>query len=313
MTGAPPVVGRVSIPGGSEFDHAAVHLETGHVFVANTAAGTVEVVDPLASRLVASIEDCAGASGVVVDEEHRLAAAASRAEGHVILIDVDRLQVVAKIQVGPAPNGLALNGAGPGLLVADVQTNQALLIDTTKAEVVAHATLPGRPRWAVHDPGSNHFYVNIASPAQVAALDPTTLELQASWKLRSQGPHGLDLDPDRRLLLVACDDGALLGVNADTGTLAGQLALPGPPDVTFCNRGAGEAYVAIGEAGALVVASTSDWKVTAILPTGPGAHTFAFDQARQLIHLLLPSTGELVTWAVPREGLASLGGEHHST
>ncbi|HUY55188.1 MAG TPA: YncE family protein [Candidatus Nanopelagicaceae bacterium] len=312
MTRSFPAVGRVRIPGGSEFDHAAVHLETGRVFVANTSLGTVEVVDPLASRLVTSIEDCQGASGVVVDGAHRLAVAASRAGGHVLLIDVDSLQVVAKIQVGPAPNGLALDGTGHRLLVADVKNNEALLIDTTKAEVVAQATLPGRPRWAVHDPATNRFYLNIASPAQVAALDPTTLELQASWKLNAQGPHGLDVDLDRRLLLVACDDGALLGVNADTGTLAGRLALPGPPDVTFCNPGAGEAYVAVGDAGALVVASTRDWKVTATLPTGPGAHTFAFDQARQLIHLLLPAAEEIVTWAVPGAGLASVVGDHDS-
>ncbi len=302
MTGSPPLVGRVRIPGGSEFDHAAVHLENGQVFVANTAAGTVDVVDPLAGRLVATIEDCQGASGVVVDGAHRLAAAASRAGGHILLIDAGSLHLVAKIQVGPAPNGLALDGAGHRLLVADVVTNQALLIDTARAEVVARAELPGRPRWAVHDPGSDRFYLNIASPAQVAALDPATLEIQTSCNLEADGPHGLDIDLGRRLLLVACDDGALLGVNADTGLLEGRLALPGAPDVTFCNSGVGETYVAVGDAGALVVADTRDWRITAILPTGPGAHTFALDQQRQLLHILLPAAQELVTWAVPGSG-----------
>ncbi len=294
-----PAAGRVRIPGADAFDHAAVDPETGRVFAANTSAGSVEVVDPLAGAHMASIADCAGASGVVLNGSHRLVAAASREGGHVLLIDAITLQVIAKIQVGPAPNGLALDETGQRLLVADVKTSQALLVDTAKGEAAAVTQLPGRPRWAVHDAWSNRFYVNIASPAQVVALAPKTLDVEASWKLEADGPHGLDLDVARRLLFVACDDGTLIGLNADTGVLEGQLALPGPPDVTFCNPDAEETYVAIGDAGALVVAGTGDWEMRAILPTGPGAHTFAFDRRRQLLHLLLPGSQELVTWTVP--------------
>ncbi len=48
-----------------DFDHGDVYLESGHVFIANTAAGTVEVVDGERLRHLATIPGCPEASGVL--------------------------------------------------------------------------------------------------------------------------------------------------------------------------------------------------------------------------------------------------------
>src|SRR5689334_18323687 len=53
----------------SEFDHGDVHVASGQVFVAHTAAGTVEVLDGARRVHLATIPGCAEASGVLVAQE----------------------------------------------------------------------------------------------------------------------------------------------------------------------------------------------------------------------------------------------------
>jgi len=47
------------------FDHADVHLASGRVYVAHTAAGTVEVIDGESAKHMATLPGCIEASGVV--------------------------------------------------------------------------------------------------------------------------------------------------------------------------------------------------------------------------------------------------------
>lgn len=49
-----------------DFDHGDVALSTGSVFIANTAAGTVEVVDGQHLRHQVTLPGCPEASGVLV-------------------------------------------------------------------------------------------------------------------------------------------------------------------------------------------------------------------------------------------------------
>ncbi len=286
------IVGRIAIPGGGEFDHAAVDLDSGRVFVAHPGAGTIAVLDAEAMVVRTTIGGCPGASGVVCDTEHGLVAAASRSGGHVLLIDGTSLEVRSQVKVGPAPNGLAFDIGRQRLLVTDVQTHEAHLIDPERGQVVATRPLPGRPRWAVHDPQAQLFYVNIISPAQVLMLDSQTFAPCGAWDVPAEGPHGLDLDPQRRLVLVACDSGVLVGLDADSGAEQGRLTLPGAPDVTFHNPLTRECYVGVGDPGTVVVADTETWTTVEGQATELGAATFAFDSRRQLLHALLPASGQ---------------------
>ena len=79
--------GSVALPpeaGGSAFDHGDVDLATGHIFVAHTSAGSVEVVDPDRLLHARTIPACPEASGVLC----------AQAEGLVFaVIDARRDQV----------------------------------------------------------------------------------------------------------------------------------------------------------------------------------------------------------------------------
>ncbi len=113
----------------SEFDHGDVHVASGQVFVAHTAAGTVEVLDGDGARRVhlATIPGCAEASGVLVAQEAGLVFAASRGTGQVLVIDAVTHAVRRRIAVDPRPNGLAWNRAVQRLLKRDPHRLDAAL------------------------------------------------------------------------------------------------------------------------------------------------------------------------------------------
>ena len=104
------------------------------------------------------------------------------------------------------------------------------------------------------------------------------------------GPHGLDLDAERRRLYCACDDGVLLEVDADTGAIVATERIAGVPDVVCFNPGLGRVYVAIGDPGVIEVFEVGPLRRHETVATEAGAHTLMFDAARSLVCAFLPAT-----------------------
>src|SRR5262249_39968616 len=113
----------------SAFDHGDVYQPTGHVFVAHTAAGTVEVLDGEECRHLITIPECPEGSGVLCSQRDALVFAAARGGGAVLVQDAVSAAVLRRVAVGPRPNGLAWDPDRRQLLVADVQENTARLLD----------------------------------------------------------------------------------------------------------------------------------------------------------------------------------------
>jgi DNA-binding beta-propeller fold protein YncE len=297
------LTGHVDLPphtvGG--FDHGDVHRATGHIFVAHTANGTVEAIDGNAGRHLATISDCSEASGVLCAQREGFVFAAARADGRVLVIDPIRRVVTAIPHAGQRPNGLAWDAQRRRLLVADVGDNRARLLAKATGQVVATIDLPGRPRWCVYDPDSDTFFVNIREPAVVVKLAAKTGTQIAEIPVASAGPHGLDLDAERRRLFVACDGGFVVILDADGGRELGSVPIPGVPDAIWFNAARERLYVAIGDPGVLTVVDTSAGTVVEEVITEPGAQTSAFDPDRQRLIVFLPRTCRAAVYQVEEE------------
>jgi YVTN family beta-propeller protein len=281
----------VSLPSHPEgdFDHGDVHLQSGRVFIANTAAGAVEVVDGERLRHLATIPGCPEASGVLCAQEERLIFAAARGAGKLLVIDPTTNAVLRTVAVGPRPNGLAWDPRRHHLLVADVQENRALLVEPQAGEAIAQVELPGRPRWAVYHQAADRFLVNIREPACVAVLSGSTFELVGQFPVSEVGPHGLDLDQEGRRAFVACDGGSVVTVDTSTGSELARVSIAGPPDAIWHNHRTARLYVAIEDPGVIEVVNTQSMTIDEQIPTEVGAHTTAYDARRQRLYVFLPS------------------------
>jgi DNA-binding beta-propeller fold protein YncE len=304
--------GAIGIPphAASEFDHGDVYRVTGHVFVAHTQAGTVEVLaglDGPERQHVATIPDCPEASGVLVAQADDLVFAAARGAGRVLIIEASTLAVRRTAAVDPRPNGLAWDATHKHLLVADVQANTARLV-TPEGETLAVTPLPGRPRWCAYDAAHDHFLVNIREPACVALLDAATGSLVQTWPMPSAGPHGLDLDMGTGQAYVACDSGQLLRVELADGQVSGQIGIAGAPDALWCNPRRALAYVAVGNPGVLQAIDTRTMQVVQTVATEPDAHTTAFDPQRQTLYVFLPASCQAGVYVETDEPQESDGG-----
>ncbi len=272
-----------------DFDHGDVYLQSGRVFIANTAAGSVEVVDGEHLRHLATIPGCPEASGVLAAQEEGLVFAAARGAGKLLVIDAVFTTVLCEVAVGSRPNGLAWDPRRKRLLVADVQDNTARLVDPQAGQVVATAGLPGRPRWAVYHPAGERFLVNIREPAVVAVLSASTFELVGQFPVSGVGPHGLDLDQEGHRAFIACDGGSVVTLDTSTGSQLAQVPIAGTPDAIWHNHRLSRLYVAIGDPGVIDVVNTQSVTVEEQIQTEVGAHTTAYDAKLQRLYVFLPS------------------------
>jgi DNA-binding beta-propeller fold protein YncE len=293
--------GYVDLPpptgdGPSEFDHGDVHHTTGRVYVAHTAANTVEVVDGLTDRRLMTIPGCPEGSGVLCAQEEGILFAAARGAGKVLVIEARSGRTLREIAVGPRPNGLAWDSDRMRLLVADVQENQALLLapldssSATLEQARQVVPLPGRPRWCVYDRARSRFLVNIREPACVAVLSAPTGEQMALWPVSATGPHGLDLDHDGERAFVACDAGVVVALHLGDGREVGQALIAGAPDAIWYNAARERLYVAIEDPGVIDVINTQTMAMEEEVVTEPGAHTTAFDPIHQRLYVFLPTS-----------------------
>ena len=101
--------------------------------------------------------------------------------------------------------------------------------------------LGGEAGNTIYDPGSGWILVAVQTRNEVVAIDPATERVVRRYPLaHAEHPHGLSVDPARRLLFVANEgDATLLTVDL---LAAVEYISDGPserPDVSASTRGGG--------------------------------------------------------------------------
>jgi DNA-binding beta-propeller fold protein YncE len=292
-------IGDVELPshaGAGAFDHAAVHRRSGLVYVAHTANDAVDVIDGAAGRCVESIGGLAAVAGALVSDEHDVVFTSNRGEDSVGMFAAAAPAKVVKVGVGVKPNGLAYDPVRRRLLAANVGdparpgSFTVSLIDVDARRRLAEIPVPGRTRWTVWDPAAEVFHVNVMDPPVIVVVDAGRAAVTRTVDVPSAGPHGLDLDVTGRRLFCACDAARLVELDADTGTVVRTAELAGVPDVIFFNAALARLYVAVGDPGVIEVFDTQALRRVETVVTEKGAHTLAFDAARNLVYALLPQT-----------------------
>ena len=105
----------------------------------------------------------------------------------------------------------------------------------------------------------------------------------------------MDIDHAAGLLYEACDDGALLELDARTGKVQREWPLAGGPDATFFNPASGLVHVAIAEPG-LVQSIDPRTGTASRIATARGAKTTALVVPDRL-YVLSPSHGGILELA----------------
>lgn len=294
------LVGHVELPehrGTGGFDHADIHVPTNRLYVAHTSNDALDIIDTAHDRYLGSVPGLPGVAGALVAHERNLIFTSNRGENTVSVFSPRDEDHAVKIPVGVKPNGLAFAPSRGILIAANVGdpslagSHTVSVVDVARRERIAEIAVPDRTRWAVFDAVQDLFFVNIASPGLVIAIDaarPTSIVRE--YAVPATGPHGLDFDASTGRLLCACDAGILIALDAASGRVSGDVSLSGAPDVVFLHPGLARLYVAIGDPGVIDVIDTARMRRIETVTTESGAHTLALDRDRQKIFAFLPGS-----------------------
>src|SRR4051812_41275331 len=154
--------------GKGAFDHAAVHAASGHVYVAHTANDAVDVFDPAAKKYLFSVPHLPGSAGVLISDEAQVIISANRSENTIGVFAPGPNPEVVKIAVGLNPNGLAYDAKRRLILVANLgdpaipNSYTLSIVDLDARKMRAAIPLAGTTRWALYDPGTDAYYINIS-------------------------------------------------------------------------------------------------------------------------------------------------------
>jgi DNA-binding beta-propeller fold protein YncE len=299
MTACPlSLAGHIELPkhvGSGGFDHASVHAASGHIYVAHTANGAVDVFDR--DKYLFSVPGLPGVAGALVSDEAQLVFSSNRAENTVGIFAPGPTPQVTKIAVGLKPNGLSYDHGRKLLLAANVgdpavaRSYTLTMVDVAARKVKAEITVRGRTRWTVFDPDDQVFYVNIADPSEIVVVDARRPDAIArAIAIPAAGAHGLDIDLATRRLFCACDAARLVTLDARTGKVLNENPLSGTPDVIFFNRERQHLYVAVGDPGVIDVFDTRAMTSLGRIDTEKGAHTLALPPSGDHLYAFLPHT-----------------------
>lgn len=273
----------------SRFDYQSLDPTTGRLFIAHMGADQIVVFDTKTQQMIGTVDGVKTPTGVLaVPELSRLFVAAAGSHD-VAVIDARSLRVLAHVGRIGFPDGLAYAPLAQRVFVSDESGGGELVIDATTNTAVTTIDIGGEAGNTQDDAGSGCILVAVQNRDQLVAIDPRTDRLVGRYDLSPdcQGPHGVALDPSRRLAFIACEDNAmLLVVDLTTMQTTGVARVGDQPDVLAFDPGWCRLYVA-SESGVVTV---FDERNGDLQPVGeyraPHAHTVAVDPA--IHHVYLP-------------------------
>jgi DNA-binding beta-propeller fold protein YncE len=293
-------VAFIPLPAGKEpgFDHADVYRRqsptASRLYVANTGADRIDIIDCLTNSYRGSLPDVPGVAGVLIDSEQDFLFSSDRSCARASFYRCSNETLLGRVGVGERPNGLAYDPVRHHLFVFNIGdppgvncTTSVVAVDEMR--VIATIPFPGRPRWAVYDPASEHVYANIQKPAEIVVLSATELQIKGAFNVPVAGPHGLVIAGER--LFCAADGETLVALHRDTGAVLGSVALPGEPDVVMHDPALARLYVAIGSPGIVSVIDDHRLETVQTVSTESGAHTIGWNPDTRTLYAFLPQSG----------------------
>src|SRR5262249_3524325 len=233
--------GFIPIPRGPRpgFDHADIYRDGAggtRMYVAHTGADRVDVLDCEARSWLRALPDHPGVAGILVDAGSDLLFTSDRPAARVGVYRCSDEALLARVAVGPRPNGLAFDPGRSRVFSFNLgepagENCTASVIDLGLCRVIETVALPGRPRWAWYDPATELVYVNIRTPNEIVAISAANMTVERVIAVPADGPHGLCIDGNR--LYCAADGKHLVVLDRDTGEVTAALPLPGAPDVVM--------------------------------------------------------------------------------
>jgi len=272
-------------PGGGDY----MRVHDGMLYVANTAQGTMSVIDCNKDRLVATIPG--------LTKCHGFAAAPGADKGYVTVggdntvavISLGTHQVQKTIDVGVGPDAIAYAASTKRIFVGDHRGKAIPVNDPSTDKVAATVPVGGTVESIREDPTSGYVFANLEDTSEILALDAKNGKIvRRSPVAPGEGPTGLAVDTKNGTLFVGCGNSKLIVMNETDGKIKQTLPIGEDVDYAEFDPATGIIYTANGSGSVSVLKEDEDGKVTKVedVTTVKGAHTLALDPSSHKVYVL---------------------------
>ncbi len=282
----------IALPGvKGRFDHFALDIKGGRLFIAALANNSLEALDLAAGKRIMSVSGLGKPTGVLFLFESKRLFVACGDEGVLKVLNGGALRIVKSIgELEDADNirydaksGLIYLGYGDGALA---------VVRAKTAEKIASIKLAGHPESFQLEKTGNRIFVNVPDAKQIAVVERDKQVVAATWPMedfKANFPMALD-EADHRLFVGCRNPARLVVFDTESGRRVADVAISGDIDDLFYDAARRRLYASCGEGFIDIIAQLEidRYERREQIPTSPGARTAFFSPERGEFYLAVP-------------------------
>lgn len=293
--GALDAVRTIPLPGvEGRFDHFAVDLKGGRLFLAALGNNTLEVLDPKAGKVLTSVGGMREPQGVAFAPELDRVFVGNGSGGTCDLLDARTLARVAQVKELDDADNVRYDAAARQVFVGYDRGALAVL-DAAAGKLLGKVPLAGHPESFQLERAGSRIWVNVPAAGQIAVVDRKQRKVTATWPVTGAAANfPMALDEARHRLFAGCRRPAkLLVFDTETGKQVAAVPIVGDTDDLYYDAARQRIYV-IGGEGAVTVLEQQDadrYRELQRVPTAAGARTGYFVPDWSQLFVVVPHRG----------------------
>ena len=203
--GTRKIVASIDLGRPSRPHHAVFGPKDGQLYVTSELTNSIEIIDPVQSKVVDSIPTGAPESHMmVITSDGEKAYTSNVGVGTISAIDIQKKKVIAVIPISRIAQRIGISIDNRWVFTSD-QTNPKLaVIDTQKNQVATRIPLEGTGYGVAPTLDGRYLLVAQPSPGSVSIVDLESMKVQRVIKVRPE-PQEVLVRPDNKMAYVSCD------------------------------------------------------------------------------------------------------------
>jgi YVTN family beta-propeller protein len=268
------------IPAGATPQFAAVSPNGRLVYVANSTAKVVTVLDTSVNQVIATIPVTAGPPQFLTfaPDGRRVYISIfddARTIAVVDVLDTTSNQVVATIPVRTRPFRAAVTADGKSLYVPNHDSGTISVIDTASLKVIREIKVAPNPHWIEFSKDGTRAYTANHESNLVSVLDTSNDAVIAQIPVGTS-PHALSVHPTRPLVAnVNYDANTVTMIDTNTNKVTATIPVGRNPQSIAWSPDGRFAYAVNNTDNTISVIDAETNQVTATIPTGPSPTSVA--------------------------------------
>jgi DNA-binding beta-propeller fold protein YncE len=276
---------------GGKLDHLALDAKRERLFLANTANGTMDVVNLKDGTLHTQLKGQTGIQGIAYAADLDRVFVGLGGGGLCNVFSGDEYKLLKTIKFsGDADN----TRYDPATHLTFVAHDEKLLgvIDAKSYAVSPDIKLPGTGEGFQIETGRPRLYLNVPSPSQVVVIDTGKKEVIANYPVKlASGAHPLALDEANKRIFIGCRTEPMVVVlDSDTGKEITSVPIPKDVDDLYYDAKRKKLYASCGEGFLVVIrqVNADKYELAEKIPTVKQAKTSLFSEATSKLYLAVP-------------------------